>query len=707
MTEFPKRPLRADRFLYVLVGTWTALILILAGAAGGHLYLATLAGAKARAMAYCEGSQAVLAWHASQRGGQIAPQDPQRLPVDDGAQSKVSPPDLSDLAEGSSGVRFRVTCLYTPCCGSKPDAWERVALEALAAGEPEFYEFVTRDGERRLRYMRPLILPEEGYRHIGLPCLGEDGEMVGASISLPMAPLLAQDRRTMVLMLGTFAVLWLAGWGGLVGVRRRLAERRSHSEELHYRSALEGIVARVSNAFLAAAPDEIDKVLEDALRTIGEFLDVDRCYATLLSEDRSHVERSYVWATPGLERHDDILKDAPVDAFPWAVKLFESGEVLHVPRLADLPPEAQAVKDLLEAQESLSIINVPLVSSTGLLGFFGLDMVREERTWEESVIDMLRVLGHTIGYAAERQRTSAKLRRSEEHFRQLFEAAPVSILLETLAGKVVNCNALACRVFGYSREELLSLHASDLIAGDARTIVEEVIAQQKATGGYSGRALNLRKGGESFPVEVATRIIELDDGPHALVILQDVTERTRAQEERRQLEAQVQHTQKLESLGVLAGGIAHDFNNLLTTVLGNVDLATSSLSRVSPANEYLFNIEGAARRAADLCRHMLAYSGKGSLEAQPIDLRGLVLEMANLLEVSISSLQLFGQHAIDRGRPDPTTSGRYEPDHQRLRGHRGRQWRDLYCHGCYHMRPRPPGHAVFQRRTARGALHLH
>ncbi len=116
----------------------------------------------------------------------------------------------------------------------------------------------------------------------------------------------------------------------------------------------------------------------------------------------------------------------------------------------------------------------------------------------------------------------------------------------------------------------------------------------------------------------------------------DITERKRAEDEKLRLERQVQHAQKLESLGVLAGGIAHDFNNILMGILGNTALALMRMQDDSPERESLLEIEKAARRAADLSMQMLAYSGKGKFLIEPIDLNKLVGEMARLLEVSIS-----------------------------------------------------------------------
>ncbi len=115
----------------------------------------------------------------------------------------------------------------------------------------------------------------------------------------------------------------------------------------------------------------------------------------------------------------------------------------------------------------------------------------------------------------------------------------------------------------------------------------------------------------------------------------------RAEEERRKLETKMLEAQKLESLGVLAGGIAHDFNNLLMGIMGNADLA---LRLLPPASDAIHNVEEivrASQRAADLCRQMLAYSGKGKFVVGCYDLSEIVREMAQMLEVSVSKKALL------------------------------------------------------------------
>ncbi|HJV49315.1 MAG TPA: PAS domain S-box protein [Geothrix sp.] len=109
----------------------------------------------------------------------------------------------------------------------------------------------------------------------------------------------------------------------------------------------------------------------------------------------------------------------------------------------------------------------------------------------------------------------------------------------------------------------------------------------------------------------------------------------RLEEERRRDEA-LRHTQKLESLGLLAGGIAHDFNNLLSAILGNLGLAVLETPEDSAAARHLQNIDRAVTRAADLTRQMLAYAGKGKRLVKRVDLNAAVEDMARLLEASIS-----------------------------------------------------------------------
>jgi signal transduction histidine kinase/CheY-like chemotaxis protein len=136
--------------------------------------------------------------------------------------------------------------------------------------------------------------------------------------------------------------------------------------------------------------------------------------------------------------------------------------------------------------------------------------------------------------------------------------------------------------------------------------------------------------------DLVTIVTEPGRPPRLRGLMVDITARKRAEADREAMEKKLLETQKLESLGVLAGGIAHDFNNLLTGILGHASLARLELPVGAPTGEALAQIEKAALRAADLCKQMLAYSGKGRFVVQSLDLNELVADTLELLQVSVS-----------------------------------------------------------------------
>ncbi len=145
---------------------------------------------------------------------------------------------------------------------------------------------------------------------------------------------------------------------------------------------------------------------------------------------------------------------------------------------------------------------------------------------------------------------------------------------------------------------------------------------------------------EGREVQVLASAVPLRDADGnargAVTTLQDITTQKLSAQEHLAVERRLQETQKLESLGVLAGGIAHDFNNLLTGILGNSSLARLDLPPGHAAvRASLDNLEQATLRAADLCKQMLAYAGRGRFVIQPLSLSQLVRDTAGLLEVSI------------------------------------------------------------------------
>ena len=238
----------------------------------------------------------------------------------------------------------------------------------------------------------------------------------------------------------------------------------------------------------------------------------------------------------------------------------------------------------------------------------------------------------------ERERAGEALRQSEALLDSIVRAAPVAIGL-TRDREFTWVSQRMVEMTGFSEEELLGQSARVLYATEEEfQRVGDVKYPQILAHGYGSIDTRWRcKDGHEVDIFLQSSALDPQDLSRGVAFTAlDITDRRLAEEERRGLAIRMQHTQKLESLGVLAGGIAHDFNNILMAILGNASLTLEDMSPADPSRENIVDIEKAARHAADLCKQMLAYSGKGRFVIEPLDIGEVIEDMSHLLEVTAS-----------------------------------------------------------------------
>ncbi|NUP09174.1 MAG: response regulator [Polyangiaceae bacterium] len=240
----------------------------------------------------------------------------------------------------------------------------------------------------------------------------------------------------------------------------------------------------------------------------------------------------------------------------------------------------------------------------------------------------------------------------------LFERAPAIMHAIDKEGRIVSVTERWLERFGYERAEVLGRRSTEFLSEESRQrALEEVLPRFFREGRCDDIPYEfVRKSGDTVSVRLSATV-ERDAEGHiarSCAVLTDVTEELRlaAEADRaRNLEKDMLQAQKMESLGLLAGGVAHDFNNLLVAIIGNTDLALASLPPSSSAVEMLHDISTASRHAADLCRQLLAYSGKGRFVVGRLDLSQSVREILQIIEVSVGKGTLLRTDFS----PGPTT----------------------------------------------------
>jgi signal transduction histidine kinase/soluble cytochrome b562 len=179
--------------------------------------------------------------------------------------------------------------------------------------------------------------------------------------------------------------------------------------ELKYRVEMEKLITTISTNFIYLSPDEIEVGIDRALQSIGEFAGADRSYSFLFQGTGKKMENTHEWCANGIEPHIHKLRGISVDEFPWFKDRIKRQEVIHIPKVEDLPEEATAEKLEFKAQSIRSLINVPMVYRGYLVGFIGFDSIQKERTWLEEDIRLLKMVGDIFVNALERKKTEEAL----------------------------------------------------------------------------------------------------------------------------------------------------------------------------------------------------------------------------------------------------------------------------------------------------------
>ncbi len=237
----------------------------------------------------------------------------------------------------------------------------------------------------------------------------------------------------------------------------------------------------------------------------------------------------------------------------------------------------------------------------------------------------------------ERSRAEKALRAKDEHIRRLLDFTAEGIFGIDLAGACTFCNPSGLSMLGYtSEEQLLGKNMHDMIHhshADGSPYPENectvCAAYRQGKKVYTDDERFWRSDGATFPVEFWSHpIVEGGGITGAVVTFIDISQR-------RQLEEQLLHAQKMESIGRLAGGVAHDFNNLLTPIMGYSEILKMDLPENSPALTKVNNILKAADKARTLVQQLLSFSRKQILDMKILDLNQVIISFKEILRRTI------------------------------------------------------------------------
>ncbi len=373
---------------------------------------------------------------------------------------------------------------------------------------------------------------------------------------------------------------------------------------------------------------DVTSVLQAIVTRSGKLVGTEHCFLYLVNNSGTELDMVYQSGIYNSLLHHPVKPGEGISGRVWVL-----GEPVKVDdynlwegRLPDVD------RNILHA-----MAGVPLKVGDKVVGVLGLAFIDTGVVFNDQQMEVLAQFGELASLALDNarlnedsQRELTERKRAEENLRKLsvaVEQSPASIVITDTSGIIEYVNPYFTKLTGYSMDEAIGQKTSVLKTGETgneeyRRLWETILAG----GEWRGEFHNRKKDGDLYWEQAMIAPIRDHDSviTHFIAIKEDITER-------KQLEGQLRHAQKMDAIGQLAGGIAHDFNNILTAIVGYASIMQLKLPDDSSLKKNAEQIAATAERGAALTQGLLAFSRKQASNPVVVDLNEVISRVHQLL----------------------------------------------------------------------------
>ena len=225
---------------------------------------------------------------------------------------------------------------------------------------------------------------------------------------------------------------------------------------------------------------EFDATVNRALSRIGQFLSADRAYIFEFEPGEGSMSNTYEWCNSGIRPEIENLQKVPLEIFPMWMKTLNQHESVIIPSVKDLPESWSAEREILEPQDIKSLIVIPMILENHLIGFFGLDSVKQTKIYSSAEITILKVWGNLLASLMQYQRSEKALEQTRQNYETFFNTIDDFLFVLDEQGNIIHTNTTVTKRLGYAAADLneksvLMVHPAER-RDEAGRIVGEMLA---------------------------------------------------------------------------------------------------------------------------------------------------------------------------------------------------------------------------------------
>ena len=325
------------------------------------------------------------------------------------------------------------------------------------------------------------------------------------------------------------AIPWTDGRLVRLEVAIDITARKKAEEALRFELGFKEMVADVSSRFVNAGSENIDHLVNYALKLTGNFFGVDRSFIFLFSHDGLQMDNTHEWCAAGIEPQMENLQGLPVSMVPWWASRIRKHQHIHIPDVNALTEEAAAEKEILQGQGIRSVLVIPMVIEGQAIGFYGYDSVRKSKVWSDDQISLLKVLTEIISGGFGKQKARGALMESEMQLRRAQKIGHIGSWTYHLGTGKLRASDESHHIFGLNPRVSFTIDEvmQQVVEVNRQMLVQALANARSLTEAFESEFRILRKRDQELRDIFV--VAEYDKDRNTIFgMIQDITERKKA-----------------------------------------------------------------------------------------------------------------------------------------------------------------------------------